>query len=56
MAVVRISGPKALTVLQDFTGLKHAPKPRYALLKNIINPSTNDVIDKGLILWFPGTK
>lgn len=30
------------------------PKPRYALLKNIINPYNNEILDKGLVLWFPG--
>ncbi|RDD37303.1 tRNA modification GTPase GTPBP3, mitochondrial [Trichoplax sp. H2] len=30
------------------------PKPRYASLRKIYQPSTGDLVDKGLILWFPG--
>ncbi|XP_048504724.1 tRNA modification GTPase GTPBP3, mitochondrial isoform X2 [Athalia rosae] len=30
------------------------PEPRKALLRNICDPDTGEVIDKGLCLWFPG--
>ncbi len=30
------------------------PDPRKAILKTIIHPKTNEIIDHGLVLWFPG--
>jgi hypothetical protein len=30
------------------------PIPRKATRKKIINPKTGEMIDHGLILWFPG--
>lgn len=30
------------------------PKPRYAHLKPLYHPQSKEVIDKGLVLWFPG--
>lgn len=29
-------------------------KPRFAHLRNFYHPSTNELIDRGLLLWFPG--
>lgn len=31
-------------------------KSRYAYLKKLYDPKTNELIDKGLLLWFPGPK
>lgn len=30
------------------------PVPRKIFLKNIFDPETQEIIDKGLCLWFPG--
>lgn len=38
------------------TDCKQLPKPRMATLKPIHNPITKEVLDKGLVLWFPGPK
>ncbi|XP_076262416.1 5-taurinomethyluridine-[tRNA] synthase subunit GTPB3, mitochondrial isoform X1 [Rhynchophorus ferrugineus] len=54
VAVVRVSGPRAGNALICMTGFKKLPTPRLALLRSIRNPITKDVIDKGLVLWFPG--
>lgn len=27
--------------------------PRYATLRKLWHPKTNDLIDKGIVLWFP---
>ena len=53
VAVIRLSGQDTSKVIQLLTG-KEPPKPRVATLRKInkINPS--ELIDEGLILWFPG--
>ena len=53
VAVVRISGPDSPKVLKLLT--KHElPAPRVATLRKINNINTSELIDEGLILWFPG--
>uniref|UniRef100_A0A8C6V494 5-taurinomethyluridine-[tRNA] synthase subunit GTPB3, mitochondrial n=1 Tax=Neogobius melanostomus TaxID=47308 RepID=A0A8C6V494_9GOBI len=55
VAVVRVSGPAALTALWTMAGLRHKPlPPRTALLRSITDPETKEVLDRGLVLWFPG--
>ena len=52
VAVVRISGPDSSKVLELLT--KHElPAPRVATLRKINNINTSELIDEGLILWFP---
>uniref|UniRef100_A0A3Q2R1L4 GTP binding protein 3, mitochondrial n=1 Tax=Fundulus heteroclitus TaxID=8078 RepID=A0A3Q2R1L4_FUNHE len=54
VAVVRISGPAATTALRCMVGLrKHLPPPRTALLRSITDPHSKEVLDRGLVLWFP---
>ncbi|KAF3690713.1 tRNA modification GTPase GTPBP3, mitochondrial GTP-binding protein 3 Precursor [Channa argus] len=37
------------------TGLAHSlPPPRTALLRSITDPESKEVLDRGLVLWFPG--
>uniref|UniRef100_W5LIE5 GTP binding protein 3, mitochondrial n=1 Tax=Astyanax mexicanus TaxID=7994 RepID=W5LIE5_ASTMX len=56
VAVVRVSGPAAGGALRSVAGLSRAlPAPRTALLRSILNPQTNEVLDRGLVLWFPGS-
>ena len=53
VAVIRISGPDSSEVLKLLT--KHElPAPRVATLRKINNINTSELIDEGLILWFPG--
>lgn len=55
VAVVRVSGPASSTALQNMAGLTDSlPPPRTALLRQIINPYSKELLDRGLILWFPG--
>lgn len=54
VAVIRISGSEAGNILKQIIKLDKLPKPRYAYLKDIVNPNNNEVIDKGIVLWFPG--
>ncbi|KAM4574075.1 5-taurinomethyluridine-[tRNA] synthase subunit GTPB3, mitochondrial [Fundulus diaphanus] len=54
VAVVRISGPAATTALRCMVGLRnHLPPPRTALLRSITDPHSKEVLDRGLVLWFP---
>ena len=53
VAVVRVSGPEAKNVIKSLTSGQF-PKPRIATLKKINNINTNQLIDEGIILWFPG--
>ena len=52
IAVVRISGPRAGDALRLVAG--RVPEPRRAMLANVRNPATGELIDQGLVLWFPG--
>jgi len=51
IAVIRISGPHAGAALQQMTG--RVPQPRRAALARVRDPASGDVIDEGLVLWFP---
>ena len=53
IAVVRISGEDTSKAIELMTG-KGVPKPRVATLRKINKISTSELIDEGLILWFPG--
>jgi tRNA modification GTPase len=53
IAVVRISGEETSRVIEILTG-KNVPKPRVATLRKINKINTSELIDEGIILWFPG--
>ena len=53
VAIIRISGPDAANVIKSLTGT-NIPRPRVATLRKINNINTSELIDEGLILWFPG--
>lgn len=53
VAVVRISGPQTDSVLNAL-GVSELPAARHAVLRNILCPVTQETLDKGLILRFPG--
>ena len=52
VAIVRISGAEASNVIKSLTG-KEIPKPREATLRKINNINTSELIDEGIIIWFP---
>ena len=52
VAVVRLSGPKSKEVIEKLTKDK-VPKPRYASLKKIYKLNKDELIDEGIVLWFP---
>jgi tRNA modification GTPase len=53
VAIIRISGLEASIVIKSLTG-KELPKPRMATLRKINNINTSELIDEGIIIWFPG--
>lgn len=52
IAVIRVSGPAAESVLRELGGIAH-PKPRRAEMARISDPSSGETLDDGLALWFP---
>jgi tRNA modification GTPase len=53
IAIVRISGPEALNVIEALTS-KEIPNPRTATLRKVNYINTSELIDEGIIIWFPG--
>ena len=53
VAIIRISGPEASEVIKLLTKSK-IPVPRMATLRKIKNINTSELIDEGIIIWFPG--
>ena len=53
VAIIRISGEETSKVIEALTG-KKVPKPRVATLRKINKINTSELIDEGIILWFPG--
>ena len=53
VAIVRISGPEASEAIKLLTNSK-IPVPRMATLRKIKNINTSELIDEGIIIWFPG--
>uniref|UniRef100_T1HQF1 TrmE-type G domain-containing protein n=1 Tax=Rhodnius prolixus TaxID=13249 RepID=T1HQF1_RHOPR len=54
VAVIRVSGPDAADVMKQLGSFKLLPEARKSVLRRIRDPSTNEVLDRGLVLWFPG--
>ena len=53
VAIIRISGPETINVVKSLTS-KKIPSPRVATLRKINNINTSELIDEGIIIWFPG--
>ena len=52
VAIIRVTGPEARYVIEQLTQ-KPMPKPRVATLRKINKINTSELIDEGIILWFP---
>ncbi len=55
VSIIRISGKETQNVIKSLTGLE-VPPPRVATLRKINNFNTSELIDEGIVLWFPGPK
>ena len=53
IAIVRVSGEDTKKVIKLLTNAE-LPKPRVATLRKINKINTSELIDEGIILWFPG--
>ena len=53
IAVIRISGEETSKALELLTG-KFVPEPRVATLRKINKINTSELINEGIIIWFPG--
>ena len=53
IAVIRISGLETKDIIKKITG-NPLPSPRQATLRKINKINTNDLIDEGIVIWFPG--
>jgi tRNA modification GTPase len=53
IAIIRVSGSETSKILELLTN-KTLPKPRAATLRKINKINTSELIDEGIILWFPG--
>ena len=53
VAIIRISGPQVSNIIKSLTS-KKIPSPRVATLRKINNINTSELIDEGIIIWFPG--
>jgi tRNA modification GTPase len=52
VAIIRVSGPAAGDVLRRLCGT--VLEARRATLRKLRDPRTGDVLDRGLVIWFPG--
>ena len=53
IAVIRVSGKNTAEVIKKLTGSK-LPPPRVATLKKFNKNGGKELIDEGVIIWFPG--
>ena len=53
LAVIRVSGKDTRVVINKITG-KSVPKPRTAVKRKFNKITDNQLIDEGILLWFPG--
>ncbi|KAL8177904.1 UNVERIFIED_CONTAM: tRNA modification GTPase gtpbp3, mitochondrial [Gekko kuhli] len=54
VAVIRTSGPSSGLALLRLTGTNKLPLSRSAALRRIYDPESSEMLDRGLVLWFPG--
>ena len=52
IAIIRVSGPDTKEVIKKLTN-STLPKPRQATKRKFNKINTNEVIDEGILLWFP---
>ena len=55
VAMIRISGSQTQKIIKSITG-RDLPQARMATLRKINNINTSELIDEGIIIWFPGPR
>ena len=53
VAVIRVSGDNTVHVIKQITG-ENLPAPRAATLRHFNKINSNELIDEGVLIWFPG--
>ncbi len=53
ISVVRVSGPNTRKIISELTK-KGLPEPRVATRRKFNKIEDNDLIDEGILIWFPG--
>jgi tRNA modification GTPase len=53
VAIIRVSGPETSSIIKLLTK-EQLPKPRFATVRKINKINSSELIDEGIILWFPG--
>ncbi len=53
LAVIRISGKDTRVAISKITG-KSLPRPRTAVIRKFNKIDNNQLIDEGILIWFPG--
>ena len=56
VSVIRVTGSLAGRALMALTNTSKLPPPRQAQLKKLVHPSSKEVLDQALTLWFPAPK
>jgi tRNA modification GTPase len=52
IAVIRLSGPDTESILDRL--VDRQPQPRTAALRDIRDPLNGELIDRGIVVWYPG--
>ncbi len=55
VAVIRISGPRALAIAAELIAPQKLPPPRRAMLRSIFAAKTRQHLDSAIVITFPGT-
>jgi len=55
IAVIRVSGAETAKVIKQMTG-EDLPTPRMATLRKFNKNGSKEMIDEGVVIWFPGPK
>jgi len=53
VAVIRLSGPQSIVILEQLTGGAKRPPPRTAMLRSISGANSGHVIDNAIVIIFP---
>ena len=53
VAVIRLSGKGTIEVIKKISG-KTLPKARVATIRKFYKSDNKDLIDEGILIWFPG--
>ncbi|KAL1139572.1 hypothetical protein AAG570_006554, partial [Ranatra chinensis] len=56
VAVIRVSGSRSAEAVKKIGGFNVLPEPRKTHLRRLRDPISKEILDRGIIIWFPGPK